>query len=297
MWNFQWEVEFITAIQEASSSALTGIMEIASMLGEETLMVLTIGLFYWCINKSVGRKMALGMIISLLSGEMIKCVVMRRRPYFDHSEISCLRAPSGKGEVMDIAVQGYSFPSIHASNSIVMFGTITTVMRRRWIRVLLLIFPLLIGFSRPFLGVHYPTDVIVGWALGCLALFIALKITSKTENYLKICIVMALLSLPGWFFCHTDVFSTVYGLMLGMLLGFTFEDKFVRFSNTRNIGRCILRLIGGMALFFGLSIALKSLLPTDRIFRCIRYFLTAFVCMGVYPILFKYTDRLWKQEK
>ena len=69
MGNFGWEVDFITAIQSAASPALIRFMEIVSMLGEETVLVLTVGLLYWCIDKSLGRKLALGMIFSLLGGE------------------------------------------------------------------------------------------------------------------------------------------------------------------------------------------------------------------------------------
>lgn len=297
MGNFGWEVDFITAVQDWAGPVLTHIMKGVSILGEETVLVLFVGLLYWCINKSLGRKLALGMIFSLLGGEMIKGAVMRRRPYFDHPEISCLRAPSGKGDVMDIAVQGYSFPSMHASNSIAMFGTLAWGVRRRWLKFILLIMPLLIGFSRPFLGVHYPTDVLVGWVLGAVVLFLALKITSMTENYFGIFIAVAILAFPGWFFCHSDGFGVIYGMSAGMLLGFAFEARFVNFSNTGNILRCILRLICGMAVFFGLGAALKGIMPYDRIWRCIRYFLTSFISMGVYPMLFSLTDRLWKRGK
>ena len=297
MGSFQWEIDFMTALQGASGKVLTSLMEGVSILGEETVMVLVIGLIYWCLNKELGRKMALGMVLSLLSGEMIKCAVMRRRPYFDHSEVSCLRAPSGKGDVMDVVVQGYSFPSLHASNSVVMFGTLARSARRRWQVVLCLVLIALIGFSRSFLGVHYPTDVLVGWVLGFCALWVAFKAVAQVKDWLKIALVVALLTLPGWWFCHTEVFSSVYGLMLGMFGGFAFEERVVKFSNTKNVWRCLLRLVCGMTLFFGVSVVLKSVLPADQVCRCVRYLVASFIAMGVYPMAFKYTDKLWKQER
>lgn len=292
-----WEVDFISAVQRASGPVLTRIMECVSMLGEETCMVIVVGLLYWCLDKNLGKRMALGMIFSMLGGEIIKEAVMRRRPYFDHPEISCLRAPSGKGDVMDLAIQGYSFPSIHSSNSVAMFGTLAAGTKRRWLQTVFLIIPLLIGFSRPFLGVHYPTDVLAGWVLGGVALFLALRISSITDNYLTICIAVALLALPGWFTCRTDLFSTIYGFTVGTLLAFDFESRFVKFSNTGNVLRCIVRLICGMAVFFGAGMALKEMLPPDRICRCVRYFLSSFFAMGVYPMLFSLSDRLWKKSE
>lgn len=297
MGNFDWEVDFITAVQSTAGPVMTRFMEFVSMLGEETMLVLVVGLLYWCLDKRLGRKLALGMIFSLLGGEIIKGLVMRRRPYFDHPEITCLRAPSGKGDVMDITIQGYSFPSMHASNSIAMFGTLAWGAKRKWLKTAFLIIPLLIGFSRPFLGVHYPTDVLAGWLLGGIVLFLALRITAMTENYLLIGTAVAVLAFPGWFLCHNEGFGVIYGLSTGMLMGFAFEERLVRFSNTRNILRCILRLAGGMAVFFGASLALKGIFPTGRILHSARYFLTSFITMGIYPMLFNLTDRIWKEKE
>lgn len=66
---------------------------------------------------------------------------------------------------------GYSFPSGHAMAT----ATLTVVLallawRTRWrvpVLALMVPFTLLVGVSRPYLGVHYPSDVLAGWAFGC----------------------------------------------------------------------------------------------------------------------------------
>jgi undecaprenyl-diphosphatase len=75
-----------------------------------------------------------------------------------------------------------SFPSGHAFGSAAIYGTLamlaTARLRRRWQRSLVeyaaLVIVLLVGFSRMYLGAHYLTDVLAGWAggLGC-ALFLS----------------------------------------------------------------------------------------------------------------------------
>ncbi len=297
MGSFQWEVDFIAALQYKADETLIWIMSAFSMLGEEMALVVIVGLLYLCYDKKMGRKLALGMLGGILGGEIIKSRVLRLRPYFSHSGILCLRAPSGGGDIMDLAVQGYSFPSMHSSNSVIMFGLLAVNSRKRWCRVIWLVFPLLIGFSRAFLGVHYPTDVMAGWLFGAIVLYAVLELTERTENYLLICAVSCVLALPGWLICGTKDFSSAYGLMVGMLLGFAFEDKLVRFENTASFLRGAVRLISGLVLFFGLSSMLKMLLPENQIFRALRYALSSFAVMGVYPMVFKPMNRIWKSVK
>lgn len=77
-----------------------------------------------------------------------------------------------------------SFPSGHAMSSIAFFGFLIYLVWRlvstSWVRwllsVLLALLILLIGFSRVYLGVHYPSDVLAGYAAGgaCLAIFISI---------------------------------------------------------------------------------------------------------------------------
>lgn len=77
-----------------------------------------------------------------------------------------------------------SFPSGHAMSSIAFFGFLIYLVWRlvstSWVRwllsTLLALLILLIGFSRVYLGVHYPSDVLAGYAAGgaCLAIFISI---------------------------------------------------------------------------------------------------------------------------
>jgi membrane protein DedA with SNARE-associated domain/membrane-associated phospholipid phosphatase len=99
---------------------------------------------------------------------VIKLIVQRPRP-----ELS---------PVADVG--GYAFPSGHATTSMIVFGALAFVLTRRlswgtnvWIWAAAVAAAFLIGFSRLYLGVHWPTDVVGGWVLGSLWLALAAVVT------------------------------------------------------------------------------------------------------------------------
>ena len=89
---------------------------------------------------------------------------------------------------------GYSFPSGHSITSMFVYGMLlyliwTHVKNRRLRNILsvLVMIPLvLVGPSRIYLGVHYPTDVLAGWCLGFAVLMAAIgvvqRITARREK-------------------------------------------------------------------------------------------------------------------
>jgi membrane-associated phospholipid phosphatase len=81
-----------------------------------------------------------------------------------------------------ISEHSFSFPSGHAVGSMVVYGFIAYILAkelpvyRRYIYAIASIFIIAIGFSRLYLGVHYPTDIIAGYGVGILWLITCLKV-------------------------------------------------------------------------------------------------------------------------
>lgn len=81
---------------------------------------------------------------------------------------------------------GYGLPSGHAQHTLVEWGVIAAWVHRRWFSVLAVALVASIGFSRIWLGVHFPTDVLGGWLLGAVLLWIYLRYGERITTRLSV---------------------------------------------------------------------------------------------------------------
>jgi undecaprenyl-diphosphatase len=169
-----------------ASPALTDAMEAVTQLGEPRFLIaLSLVLILWLAN--TGRKRAAILLVVAAVGaealdELLKLVFHRPRPeaYFGYP------LPSS-----------YSFPSGHAVSSCCFYGVLAAILTARmrsraakiaiWTAAALM--AALIGLSRVYLGVHYPSDVVAGytvavvWVLALRASYDAwLRRSSKTVS-------------------------------------------------------------------------------------------------------------------
>ena len=115
-------------------------------------------------TRKTGFSVALALIIGLIIGNLIlKNLVGRIRPYDLNADV----------ELLVSRLSDYSFPSGHTLTS---FETASVLMiRDKKLGIPSLILATLIAFSRLYLYVHYPTDVLAGIILGVLIGFISCK--------------------------------------------------------------------------------------------------------------------------
>ncbi len=303
---FDWETSLIVWLQTALGPGGAAVASFLSSLGEELVLVSIICFLYLCYDKRFGRYAGLNVLVCLAVAPMIKNVFIRRRPYFDDPRIRCLKPVDSGADIYDISAQGYSFPSMHASNSTAVYGSVARYKKTRWLTAVCVAVPLLVGVSRFILGVHYPTDVLCGWILGAAAVFLVPWLEAKIPDRRLFYGLILLVTLPGLFFCRSEDYFTGIGMLTGFMLGSWFEEKYVDFDNTREPLRCVLRLLAGILLFVGINTILK--LPFSKAFldsgtysallvRTVRYFLDLFLLVGPFPLLFRYTDRFFDRRK
>jgi undecaprenyl-diphosphatase len=156
-------------MMQHQSSGMRSFMRYVSLFGDWPLHAITglilLGWAWWRGSKQWTRiflAMLLAMLLAGMVGTVIKHSVPRARPSV-HTD-----ARWG-GPRFGLKYQ--SFPSGHVAASTAFFGVL--LIARRRIGIACLAIPILIGFSRMYLGAHYLSDVVCAAVLGALSAAIA----------------------------------------------------------------------------------------------------------------------------
>ena len=299
-----WEISLIEWLQKTVGNLNGPFISILGFIGGEMglLMIMLIILFCW--KKETGKRLAL--IIAAVNSwlPMIKSIVLRPRPYMEYPDRVRGVADVGTNAPLDnVAAHGYSFPSMHSASTMALFIPLAREVRKKWMWIFAVVTIFLVGLSRSITGMHYPTDVLAGWALGLVCVGIFTLLDKVKNEWIRHLIVLASV-LPGVFYVRTEDYFTALGLMIGLIIAIHFEEKFVNFSDTRNIWAMILRVAGAFAIYFVMNKLLKMPFSTEfltngtlesLLVRTARYVIIIFVMIGVYPKVFPVFEKIGKK--
>ncbi len=168
----QWESNVVLFVQEnLRFDFLNPIMQGITMLGDEGIVVIALSILLAVFKKTrkVGFTAGLSLFIEFVIVNLtVKPLVSRSRPYMVNELIQYITTrPSDN-----------SFPSGHTGGSFA-FASVIFFMLPKKIGIPAIIVASLIGFSRLYLGVHYPTDILAGCIIGMFTGFIAKLIVEK----------------------------------------------------------------------------------------------------------------------
>lgn len=153
-----WEFTFLNALQNIHNTILDNIMIFLSTIGEYGIIWIIISITL-IINKKTRTCGILSLCVLVLNfiecDLILKNIIQRQRPCVVNPIDMIINTP-----------HSYSFPSGHTSSS---FAVATTIfIYRKNIGIASLIIAILIAFSRMYLYVHFPTDIIGGIVFGVL---------------------------------------------------------------------------------------------------------------------------------
>ena len=286
----QWGLDLILAIQKFDYSAVDSTFLAITFLGSEEFYILLFPLLVWCLDYRLGVSIGVTLLLSSYLNIGLKDLFQQPRP-FDFDPSVWVFAEEGLPEY------GYGLPSWHSQTAAVVWGGIAAWTRSKWFWRLAVALTALIGFSRVYLGVHFPTDVLVGWAIGAILLVLFLMVQPLIKKRLKelslgLQILFVLAVSLALILIHSTAESVAsLTLLAGLGAGVAVTSRYVAFSVQVSLWQRIGRFLIGGSVLLVIYLGLKAVFPGEGtahylVFRGLRYGLVGvWIAFGA-PYLF-----------
>lgn len=155
-----WDISLFKLINHRSKcSLLDRMMPLLTHLGGTAFSIMAcLVLMFFFRTGHLGRDAAIAMTVSHAAVQLVKKFCPRPRPYLTVPEANLWEA---------LVLKDYSFPSGHTTASFAIAVTLT--LNHPFLGLALLPLAAFVGFSRVYLGLHYPTDILTGAILGTVS--------------------------------------------------------------------------------------------------------------------------------
>ncbi len=265
-------------------------MRFFSFLGSEYFFLFVLPVIYWCIDSALGLRV--GMILIFTGGfnDILKMFMRGPRPYWFSAQVKAFSAESSFG-----------VPSGHSQSSAVVWGMIADRLGKAWAWIIAIIIIFLVGFSRMFLAAHFPHDVLIGWILGGLTLWIFLALWDRVaawakqksfiqQIFLALAVSLVIILFGGLAFyglrdyvfpqewmtnalragdplpapVSMDVTLTSAGTLFGLLAGLAWINRRGGYQASGPVGKRVLAFVIGVIGVLILYLGLKMIFPSDN---------------------------------
>ena len=268
----QWGLQLIFALQRVHAPALVGFFRAITFLGEERFYLFLLLFLLWCVDFRMGVRVTVLLLLSAYLNLGLKDLFHQPRPFDLDPTVQLADA------------EGYGLPSGHAQLVVVVWGSLAAWARRGWLWAVAIPLMGLVGLSRVYLGVHFPSDVLAGWGIGVILLALYLAWHPTIEAWLarrslgqQVLLAVAL-PLVLLLIHPTKNTTTAMATLSGAGVGLAVMRGRVPFRADGPWQQRALRLLIGGVVVLGLYLGLKAVFPAEGStlylpFRFVRYLL------------------------
>jgi len=245
------------------------------MLGEEMVYILIFSIAYWCFNKREAIKMILIFLLSAMVNNFLKGVIMRDRPV----------GVEGVFSLREETATGSSMPSGHTQLATTFYYYLILKFRKKWVTIVGSVLIVLVALSRIYLGVHWPSDVLVGIVVGIVTVHLGIVLFKgySFKSLLITLLVSNLLLIP----VITDDLVVSVALITGAIVGVIVEEKYVQFSTKTTHIRQLVKVLIGLVVVILIKEGVKIITPDIHLFDYVRYLLIGLWVSAGAPYVYK----------
>lgn len=255
----QQGVEFILWVQQYQSTGLDTFFRHFTDFGGAHYLYMA-PLVIWSIDYRIGCRLVLLLVSTLFVNSLVKDLLAQPRPF------------QVDDRIVSAGEHGYGLPSGHAQLVVVFWGVLAAWLQNKWFWLVAVLIMFLMGFSRVYLGVHFPTDIIGGWALGLVTLILYMRYVDAFEAWARalgwrrqVSLVVAisfLMALPGSDSFEAVLIVCLAGFFLGSGLGMVLAAAGdLDFDGRGAVWRRLLRYVVGMSGTLALIYLMREKIP------------------------------------
>ena len=239
-----------------------------------------IAIFFWMgVKRLFGIDLLALALINGVVNHIVKNFYMMPRPYVVDPSAGL------------VEIGGYGFPSGAAELSILWAGALIYHYRKPMFWWIGIIYALFISFTRVYLGVHFITDILMGWFVGGVILTLYVLYRDKAYRHMltlsperRLCVIVFTIGAVASIFSMFQIwryFFIFFGLAIGMFL----DDKYSKpMLDPKSVGEGTLRVIASFTQLGLLLFLMVRFLSVDP---------HATVIPPVYQFLILFTGGLW----
>lgn len=303
-------MNFLLILEKIRMPGLNEFMLAITQLGDETAFLVIALILFWCVDKRQGYYILSIGFIGTLANQFMKLWFRIPRPWVLDENFTIL-------EQAREGASGYSFPSGHTQSAVGTFGGIAYTTKNKVVRSACIVITILVPFSRMYIGVHTPLDVLTAGAIAVALIILLRPIVLKNHGkYIPVLLgIMTLLAVA--YLCFVELYPfpenidpqnlasgrqnayTLLGALLGLLIVYFVDEKWLDFQTSAVWWVQVLKVAGGLILVLLIKSGLKNILNTlmgETIGRTVRYFLIVITAGIIWPLTFKWFAKFGTKE-
>jgi len=301
---------FLYLLEDIRVPILNEFMLVVTTLGEETAFLVVALVLFWCVDKYLGYYVLSVGFVGTICNQFLKLLFRIPRPWVLDPDFTIL-------EEAREAATGYSFPSGHTQSAVGTFGSIANTAKNKTLRAVAIVISILVAFSRMYIGVHTPLDVIVSVVIAVTLILVLRPLVLNNGRKCMPYLLGCMLLLAVGFLCFVKLFPfpedidahnyqsglknafTLLGALLGLFVVYIVDEKWLNFNTKAVWWAQVLKVIIGLGLVLIVKSGTKDVLNVllgESVGRSARYFLIVVVAGVLWPLSFRMFSKLGNKE-